>query len=218
MSIHNTTRVFDALKSAKILFWDFDGVIKDSIQIKSIAFEKLFTPFGINVAKKVRLHHEQNGGMSRFEKLPIYLQWAGEKVTDHKISDYCEKFSNMVLQAVVDSEWVPGVREYLQENHETQIFVLVTATPQEEIIEILNLLGISHFFVSVFGSPLSKSSAIARGLKSNNCKHTEAIMIGDARADYEAAMSNQVEFIFRQHSDLEVLPSDFCGLSFNNLL
>ncbi|MBT8608410.1 HAD family hydrolase [Polynucleobacter paneuropaeus] len=218
MSIRNRTRISDALKSAKILFWDFDGVIKDSTQIKSIAFEKLFTPFGEGVAEKVRLHHEQNGGMSRFEKLPIYLQWAGEQVTEQKISDYCEKFSKMVLQAVVDSEWVPGVREYLQENHKNQIFVLVTATPQEEIIEILNLLRISHFFISVFGSPLSKSLAIAQGLKSNNCKHTEAIMIGDARADYEAALSNQVEFIFRQNSDIEVLPSDFDGLSFNNLL
>lgn len=218
MSIQNITRILDVLKSAKILFWDFDGVIKDSTQIKSIAFEKLFISFGADIAEKVRLHHEQNGGMSRFDKFPIYLQWAGEEVTADKISDYCEKFSSMVLQAVVDSKWVPGVREYLQANHENQIFVLVTATPQKEIIEILNLLGISHFFASVFGSPLSKSSAIALGLKNYNCKHTEAIMIGDARADYEAAMSNQIDFIFRQHSDIEVLPSDFCGLSFNNLL
>ena len=61
----------------KILFWDFDGVIKDSVEVKTQAFFQLFEPFGELVAEKVRKHHEAHGGMSRFDKFPIYLQWAG---------------------------------------------------------------------------------------------------------------------------------------------
>ena len=41
------------LKSAKIIFWDFDGVIKDSVEVKSAVFGQLFLPFGKIVAKKV---------------------------------------------------------------------------------------------------------------------------------------------------------------------
>ena len=37
------------LESAKTVFWDFDGVIKDSVEIKSIAFGQLFIEFGGDV-------------------------------------------------------------------------------------------------------------------------------------------------------------------------
>jgi len=30
---------------AEVIFWDFDGVIKDSVEVKSIAFEKLFSDY-----------------------------------------------------------------------------------------------------------------------------------------------------------------------------
>lgn len=59
--------------SAELIFWDFDGVIKDSVSVKTLAFEKLFLPYGKKIAQKVKNHHEANGGVSRFEKIPLYL-------------------------------------------------------------------------------------------------------------------------------------------------
>ena len=47
-------------KEYKMVIWDFDGVIKESIDIKSKAFEKLFKPFGEKVTKRVKTHHEKN--------------------------------------------------------------------------------------------------------------------------------------------------------------
>ena len=218
MIVNNNKVLIDTLKKAKILFWDFDGVIKESINIKSHAFEKLFQSYGKEVVVRVAAHHSQNGGMSRFEKMPIYLQWAGEVVTDNKVAEYCQKFSDMVMQDVVNSAWVPGVREYLLDNFKKQRYVIVSATPQDEIIEIIKLIKISHLFTSIQGSPRSKSSAIAQELVENRCSPSEALMIGDARADYDAAISNQVEFVFRECSGLKVQLPDFCGLRFHNLL
>ena len=101
------------LKNAKTIFWDFDGVIKDSVVVKSDAFEQLFLPFGDEVAISVREHHEANGGISRFKKLPIYLNWAGEEVTAELIDEYARKFSQLAKQKVVNSEWVVGILDYL---------------------------------------------------------------------------------------------------------
>ncbi len=83
----------DFIKIAKVVFWDFDGVIKDSVEVKSDAFEQLFLPFGKDIAKKVRIHHEENGGISRFDKLPIYLDWAGQTLSTQLIDEYSGKFS-----------------------------------------------------------------------------------------------------------------------------
>ncbi len=102
------------IKKAKTIFWDFDGVIKDSVSIKSEAFERLFQPFGDEVSKKVKKHHEENGGMSRFEKLPIYLEWAGKNSSKSLVLEYEKKFSKIVMQKVIDSPWVVGVLDYLK--------------------------------------------------------------------------------------------------------
>ena len=64
----------------RFLFWDFDGVIKDSVDVKTCAFVSLFKNFGSEVLNQVVEHHEANGGVSRFEKMPLYLDWAGVKV------------------------------------------------------------------------------------------------------------------------------------------
>ena len=42
---------------AKIVFWDFDGVIKDSVDVKTQAFMELFDIHGSNVVQKVVTHH-----------------------------------------------------------------------------------------------------------------------------------------------------------------
>ena len=39
---------------SKVIFWDFDGVIKDSVEAKSSAFEKIFSSYGSNISNKVR--------------------------------------------------------------------------------------------------------------------------------------------------------------------
>jgi len=180
------------------LFWDFDGVIKDSVAVKSDAFESLFTPFGAEVATRVRVHHEQYGGMSRYEKLPLYLRWAGRDGSEAEVAHYCELFSAAVLQKVIDSPWVPGAREYLRANHARQFFVLVTGTPRAEMEEILMALDLAAYFREVHGAPASKRDVIESVLARSNCSRADALMIGDSASDYAAAKAAGVEFLLRR--------------------
>jgi len=190
----------DSVEDASTIFWDFDGVIKDSVLVKSDAFEKLFITFGEELAKKVKKHHEDNGGMSRYEKFPIYLSWAGKQKSDKLILDYEQQFSKLVKQSVIESPWVKGVQEYLEINYEKQEFFLVTATPQNEIEDILMKLQISHFFKHIIGSPMSKQDGVESLIKDYDIKIDHAIMIGDSMSDYSAAIDNNVNFILRKTS------------------
>ena len=54
------------------VIFDFDGTIVDSVNIKTNAFAKIYEPFGKNIVKKVIKHHNENGGLSRFEKFKHY--------------------------------------------------------------------------------------------------------------------------------------------------
>ena len=186
------------IKKFDAIFWDFDGVIKESVEVKSDAFEKLFLPFGKYLAKKVRVHHEAHGGMSRFEKLPIYLEWTGKKLSDQLINEYSERFSKLVKQKVIDSDWVYGVLYYLKNYKEKQTFFLITATPQQEIEEIMINLNIENYFEHIIGFPTKKRDAIKTLLDKYSINPEHAVMIGDSISDYEAAVINHMPFVLRE--------------------
>lgn len=193
--LHKTRTI---LSCAGLVFWDFDGVIKDSVDVKTAAFERLFLPYGEEIASRVRQHHEVNGGVSRFDKIPLYLTWAGESASPEQVEAFCEQFSQTVLQAVINAPWVPGVCEYLLEHCAEQYFVLVTATPQEEIEQILAALELAHCFREVHGAPTKKASAIGAVLARQECAPEQALMIGDAETDRQAAQANSVPFLLRR--------------------
>ena len=56
----------------KAIIFDFDGVILDSMGIKSEASAKIYEPYGDEIVKKVMEHHEANGEMSRYKKFEYY--------------------------------------------------------------------------------------------------------------------------------------------------
>ena len=55
--------------------------------------------------------------------------------------------------SVIESDWVPGVLSYLNNNYRLKNFYLVTATPQLEMEEILQELLITNYFDKIIGSP-----------------------------------------------------------------
>lgn len=186
------------IRSKRLVFWDFDGVIKDSVDVKTRAFEALFLQFGADLAARVRAHHEANGGVSRFDKIPLYLDWAGLTPSSARIDEFCRRFSELALQGVIDSPWVIGVPGYLRANCQDQYFVLVTATPQGEIEQILAAQEFSHCFSEVNGAPTKKAHAIKAVLARLKCSPDQALMIGDAESDWQAAQANSVPFLLRR--------------------
>jgi len=181
------------------IFIDFDGVIKDSVAVKADVFEHLFLSSGKEISKKVRVHHEINGGMSRYDKFPIYLEWSGQIATNELVDKYAKSFSLQVKNRVINSEWVPGVQSFLLDcvERKKNIF-LITSTPQQEIEEILISLKIKSFFKEVAGSPIKKYNAIKVLLEKYSLDAAESVMIGDYRNDYNAAKINNIQFILRR--------------------
>ena len=203
----------------KIVFWDFDGVIKESVEVKTKAFRELFRTFGEEVMEKVTIHHVNNGGMSRFKKIPVYLSYAGIQPTENIINEFCNKFAMLVENAVVNSDWVAGVHKVLNNSQiENQHFVLVTATPQDEIERILTRLNIITLFSKIFGSPMTKSDAINICLKLYNVNAKESIMIGDSIADFEASQKTGTDFLLRRTPENLISMKYFTGNFINNFI
>ena len=185
----------------KAIIFDFDGVLAESVHIKSEAFYKLYLPFGIDVAQKVLVHHLANGGMSRFDKFKIYHEkYLNISLNESGLNELVEAFSDLVKNAVVAVNEVEGANQFLNEDRNFKYWI-VSATPQAEITEIVKCRIMEDYFEKVYGSPQSKSDCVAEILADNNLDPNEVVFVGDANSDYIAANNNNLHFVLRETAE-----------------
>lgn len=190
------------MSKIKAIFYDFDGVIKDSTKVKTLAFYSLYLPFGREVADKAVAHHLKHGGVSRFEKFKIYhKEFLNEELNENEIQLWASRFSNLVLKEVIASSYVKGAKEsILGLTDKVQQFI-VTGTPQNEIDLIIKELGIAYSFRQICGSPKNKIDWSTELLSIYGFKNDEVLFIGDALTDYEAAEHHGFNFLLRTHEE-----------------
>lgn len=188
------------LTSFDVIFWDFDGVIMDSVDAKASAFLSLFPDSPPSFKRRVLNHHLANGGVSRFSKISTYLSWLGHEPDDDLILKYSSLFSSLVVDQVISSPWVPEVIDFIRSFHTSIIFVIVTATPLEEILFILKRLQIAQYFVSIYGHPTSKVDAINQFLSNKRIPLSNCVFVGDSQSDFDASIAVGLPFLLRATS------------------
>jgi|TARA_B100001971_G_C18118086_1_gene497921 phosphoglycolate phosphatase-like HAD superfamily hydrolase len=186
------------LKTVDSIFFDFDGVITDSVNVKTVAFAKMYEPYGKEVVKSVVTHHLSNGGISRFQKFKIYhKEYLGIDLSNKQIQDLAGKFRNLVVQKVIDAPFVNGALEFLKKYYLDFPLFIISATPDVEINEIIDKKGLSKYFKKVYGSPTNKNEWARYILVNNNFDRTKVFFVGDALSDYNAAIDCGLHFVAR---------------------
>ncbi len=191
------------------LFLDFDGVIAESVDIKTQAFADLYRPFGEAIAAQAVAHHRSHGGMSRFEKFRIYhKQFLGLELSEQEVQDLANRFSELVTEAVIASPLVAGVVEFLEKYKNEVNYYVITGTPTEEIRTIIKGKGLNHLLASAFGSPEKKEFWVSSILQDSKLSADTCMFLGDAMADYTAAQLNGMAFALRMTADNTTLFQD----------
>lgn len=179
------------------VIFDFDGVIAESVDVKTQAFRELFKGHP-DILDEVEKFHLENGGMSRYDKFRhIYANILKLELTEEKFRELCEAFQRLVVDKVVASPFVAGAKETLKYFFEKYPMYVVSGTPQEEIREIIKRRALTKYFLQVYGSPESKTLLIKRILRDNKYKPEEVLFVGDSKNDLKAAVEAGVMFIAR---------------------
>ncbi|MBQ4415163.1 MAG: HAD family hydrolase [Methanomicrobium sp.] len=183
-----------------VIMLDFDGVILESVSVKTETFRKLFADKTDYVDIIVNFHI-QNGGMSRFDKFRyIYSEILHEELTETRFNSLCDNFAKYVYEGVINSPFVKCADKFIEKCYRDKIpLYLVSATPEEELIQITKDIGIYDKFNHVYGSPMTKADCITQILQENNITQNphKALFFGDAINDYKAANKTGISFAGR---------------------
>lgn len=196
----------------KAIFWDFDGVIADSVNVKTDAFYELYLPYGKEVAEKVKEYHLANGGVSRFKKFEYWeteLMGKPAPVPQSVIDDLASRFSSLVMEKVINAPYIKGVYETIAKYSTIVSNYIISGTPEGEMKDIINGRGLTPFFKDVLGSPETKEALTTKLIEREGFDSREVIFIGDAPSDYRSAEQNNTWFILRKHEDNVELFKDY---------
>ena len=194
------TSTTETISRAKVAILDFDGVIKESLDAKAKAFCALFDNGDQRALHEIRTHHLENGGISRDIKIPIYMKIAGLRVDQQSVKEKLDQLSSIIVKNVLDSNWVPGVREYIYSNPFNQNLYVASATPGKELEQICKQSNIFEYFTEIYGSEISKKDACGAILAREKCRPSDCVFIGDSLSDYLPAIELEIPFILRRHN------------------
>ena len=199
------------------IFFDFDGVIAESVSAKTDAFEEMYRPYGLDIATKVVEYHKMHGGVSRYEKFKYFhKEFLNEVIDIQKQDELALRFSKLVLDRVISSPEVLGASYFLKEYHKKLQFWVITGTPTEEIKFIADKRKLTTYFYGLHGSPKNKVYWTEFLIKKYNLKRDEIIFLGDSRTDLDAALFSDVHFALRENDENREIFNNFVGNRFND--
>ena len=184
------------MQNWQAFIFDFDGVLVDSVEVKTRAFAKLYEPYGKRIVDLVIEHHRNNGGMNRFDKFRYYhSEFLERPLNDQGVMDLAEAFSRIVIDEVIASPEIPGARIFLKECSPAIPCFINSATPENELREIVFQRKLTPFITDIFGAPRSKTDNMGIILNQYNLDNKRCLFFGDALSDYKAAIAHDVEFV-----------------------
>jgi phosphoglycolate phosphatase-like HAD superfamily hydrolase len=180
------------LKKYKQVVFDCDGVILDSNNIKSKAFEDSLKGENDQLISEFIDYHKKNGGVSRFVKFEYFFKvLKNQKNYQKDLNIALKKYSKLSYQGLLKCEMIPGVENILNflYNQNVDCFV-ISGGEQSEVMDILEKRGLSVFFKDIYGSPITKKEHL------KSLQLSDALYFGDAWSDYDAAKDFGIDFIY----------------------
>lgn len=180
----------------KNIIFDFDGVILDSVPIKTKAFKKLFESFSNEQVEKFIDYHKKNGGISRYLKIKIFFEdILYQSISKKEIQNYAKKYSELTREELTNPKYlIEDAVHFIKKNHQKYSMHIASGADEEDLRYICQQLNLTKYFLSINGSPAKKNEIVSNILRSNHYDTKEVILIGDSINDYEAAYFNNIAF------------------------
>ena len=182
----------------KAIVFDFDGVILESAQIKTLAFADVVSIYPREQADAFVAYHMAHMGISRHVKFRYFIEEILEQAySEEEEQKLADRFSEIVFSRVMECPFVPGADEFLERNYKKYDFYVASGTPETELRQIVVGRNLTKYFKKIYGTPMKKEDIIQSICGEYAYKNNEMLFVGDAMTDKKAAANMKLKFIGR---------------------
>ena len=174
--------------SLQCLVFDCDGVILDSVPVKTKAFSRLMEPYGAEARDRFLMYHKVHGGVSRYKKFEWFYETVlGKNITQQESEELGSRFSEYALDELRRCELIPGIKEALDSWRGKLPMFVCSGAPHEELVAVLRERRLEGYFTGIYGSPPAKAALLANIVAGQKLDPADVLMVGDAPTDRDAA-------------------------------
>ena len=178
----------------EVIIWDFDGVIVDSMNIRSDAFRYALDAYSSVIIDDLLSHHFENGGKSRYEKFErIISRYPDEEMDMKNLLNRYSKFidKNLFNHSILNDSIFTSIK--LNERFGVQQYI-ASGSDEVELRRLIEFLNMDKYFKGVYGSPKRKHLIVDNIIKTEARGLDQYLLIGDSKNDMEAAKMNGIDF------------------------
>lgn len=170
------------------IVFDCDGVILESVPVKTRAFGRLTEPYGAEARDRMLMYHKVHGGVNRNRKFEwFFREVLGREITPEELADWSGRFRDIAFEEVCRCELVPGIQEVLDAWKGRLPMYVCSGAPQEELDAVLRGRGLDGYFAGIYGAPPAKAALLRHIVREADVEPEETVMVGDASTDQRAA-------------------------------
>ena len=178
------------------VFFDFDGVIVDSVPLKKEAFRSVLVDCAGDRIDTCMNYFMQNGGVSRLTKFNhVWTAILGNPPDVDATNRLASAFATRVFSLTCQSTYVRGAKEFLDTYASEVPCFVISGTPEEELRNIVKTRKMEGYFRGVYGSPANKVEIGHQILKKTGLDQMNIWFVGDATTDRDAARELSVNFV-----------------------
>ena len=178
------------------ILWDFDGVLLDSMRIRSDGFRWIFRHYPTSHVDQLIAYHLHQGGLSRYHKIQYFFEIIQkESVDQEQIAELAQEFSYYMLERLQDPKLlIQDTVEWIRAHQRTHTHTITSGSDEQELKQLTTALGIAPLFTAIYGSPVPKLETVQRIVQSSALSKEAFCLIGDSINDYEAATAAGISF------------------------
>ena len=183
-----------ALSAPRRIIFDFDGTLADTNEIKKRAFDLVFAAYPEHI-KEIQAYCHGFNHTIRGEKFKYVTEKIlGLPYTPERDRLFHEAYARFTAAGVMSAAEIPGAASFLRRIRSREP-ALVSSTPHEILIEILERRGWRSMFGEIRGAPVNKREWIRSLQGSVGCKPDELLFFGDTDEDETSAREAGCTFV-----------------------
>lgn len=183
----------------RVVVFDFDGVILESVPVKEQAIFDLFLDLDAKLEERRRVLelHRETSGIGRRDRVRLLLTEALRRnATKEVVDSLLHKFAKLIWNGLLACPEVPGIRDFLDSVADMPCYV-VSASPHEELRAVARARDFHRYFIDLLGMPPAKTDSLNKIAARENVPSESILFIGDKISDYKAAQNVGTLFLGR---------------------